>query len=94
MPPDITTSVTTALLTQGVLGVCCIVLGFVVLKLWAAREGDRVVHKAEVAAERALNAELQDQRLSEALAAREAIKSMQTTLDAFLQALHAGKGQL
>ena len=79
-------------LSQGVVGAACIVLAVVIVYLWRAREKDRVDHKAEIAAKDALINELQDQRLEEALAGRDIIRTFQTTLDAFLQALRGGKG--
>jgi hypothetical protein len=51
----------------------------------------RIAHKADIAAKDALINELQEQRLTEALASRDVIRSIQTTLDAFLQAVR-GKG--
>jgi hypothetical protein len=91
MPPDLTTNISTVYLTQGVLGASCIVLALVILKLWGARETDRLKHEANIAAKDALINELQEQRLTEALASRDVIRTIQTTLEAFLQAVR-GKG--
>lgn len=79
-------------LTQGVLGVSCAVLLLALIYLWRAREKDRLDHKVDIAGKDALIKELQEQRLTEALAGRDIIKTFQTTLDAFLQAVRGGKG--
>jgi uncharacterized protein YqfA (UPF0365 family) len=91
MPPDLPVDVSTVYLTQGVLGASCVVLALVILKLWGARETDRTRHEANIAAKDALINDLQEQRLAEALAGRDVIRTIQTTLDAFLQAVR-GKG--
>lgn len=87
----ITDGVSNFYLSQGVLGASCLVLMIVAVMLWRAREKDRLDHKVELAAKDALINELQEQRLEEALAGRDSLKSFQTTLDAFLQAVR-GKG--
>lgn len=79
------------LVGQGILGIIVIGLGTVVAKLWAELKAERAVHKVEIAAKDALIKELQEQRLAEALAGREVQRSVQTSLDAFLAAIHGGK---
>lgn len=89
---ELTDGISNFYLTQGVLGVSCAVLGVALIFLWRAREKDRLDHKVDLAAKDALINELQEQRLEEALAGRDIIKTFQTTLDAFLQAVRGGKG--
>lgn len=85
--------VSTFYLSQGVLGASCIVLMAALAKLWHSREKDRIDHKAEIDAKDKLIFDLQEQRLNEAKAAREAVHTAQNsaTLEAFLQAI--GKGR-
>lgn len=91
MPTELPSDVTTAYLSQGVLGITCVVLSLVVLKLWAEIKAERAAHKIEVAAKDALINDLQDERLAEARAGFDVAKQTEKTLDAFLLAVR-GKG--
>lgn len=91
MPPDLTTNLTTPILTQGVLGVAVVALALVVIKLWGELKAERAAHKVEIAAKDALIKELNDDRLQEARVGFDIAKANQSTLDAFLLAVR-GKG--
>lgn len=65
MPIDTAAQVTQYLLAQGPLGVVCGFLLWYALRQERKIEDLRDAHKVEIAAERKLNAELQETRLSE-----------------------------
>ena len=54
MPPDLTTNLTTPILTQGVLGVAVVALALVVIKLWGELKAEGAAQKVEIAAKDAL----------------------------------------
>lgn len=71
------------LLSQGLLGVIVIFLLWYIGKLQTELRDLRETHKVEIAAERKLNAELQDERLVEAKSVLEVIVQVKSTLDAW-----------
>lgn len=85
--------VSTFYLSQGVLGVTCVVLMAVIAKLWHSREKDRIDHKAEVAAKDSLIQQIQNERLAEAVSANKAVAAAQAnvTLEAFAHLIKKGR---
>lgn len=84
MPQAVTVApeLTSFYATQGVLGVTCLALIFVVIKLWNRLE----VKDATIAA-------LYDERIKETRVITDLVRSMEKTLDAFLLTVRSGKGQ-
>jgi predicted phosphohydrolase len=84
--------VSTFYLSQGVLGASCVVMMACIAKLWHSREKDRLDHKAEIDAKDKLIFQLQDERLKEAIAARQAIHtaSQNATVEALMSVARKG----
>lgn len=76
-------------LSQGLLGTIVIALVWFITRLQNELKDLRQAHKVEIAEERKLNNELQDDRIQEMKVAFEAISSIKTTLQAFLDALRS-----
>lgn len=74
-------------LTQGILGVTVIALGFVAWRLWVKLETERREHKVELAAKEALINKLYDDRLNEARVGFDVARANANSLDAFLLAI-------
>lgn len=87
MPDPIVSQGIGYLLSQGVLGICVIGLAWLYLQTRRDLIEQREAHKVEIAAERALNANLNGQLLEEAKQGYEIAASTKSTLDAFLRAI-------
>ena len=92
MTPDLVKDLTTPYFSEGLLGVTCVVLALVVVKLWNQMNSERSAHKIELAAKDAKIDELYDERLAEAKAVADIARTVQASLDAFLSAIRGGKG--
>lgn len=87
MPTTIPDGIVGYFVSQGVLGVIVVVLLWYIKRLLDELRDVRAAHRIEIAEERKLNTELQDDRLAESKIFLEASMSMKTSLDAFLSAI-------
>jgi hypothetical protein len=80
-------------LSQGVLGVSCVMLALVIILLWRHILKLQVDHKAELDARDKLIYQLQEDRLAEAKAASEVVHKAQNTatLEAFIDMMNRGR---
>lgn len=88
----LTTEASKILFTQGVLGLAVCGLLYYVRILRGDIKDIREAHKVEIAAERKLNAELQESRLSEAKAFIDVTRSVMGSLDAVTAAIRRSDG--
>ena len=79
------------LLSQGLLGVIVVFLLWYCSRLQTEIKDLRVAHSLEIAAERKLNAELQESRLEESKALVEIVSSNRAAIQALLSVTQQGK---
>ncbi len=79
------------LLSQGLLGVIVVFLLWYCGQMQKRLDDERAAHKVEIAAERKLNADLQQSRLEESKALVEVVVSSRSTMEALLAATKQGK---
>jgi hypothetical protein len=75
-------------LANGAIGIVCIALAWISLRLWAKLEKKDADHKLEIAAKDALIKELYDARVDEAKVGYEILKSNEKAQAAFLVAIN------
>lgn len=92
-PADPLNDAATFYLTNGVLGVSCLVMGLVIIKLWNEVKAERAAAKLEVAAKQALIEKLYEERIKENNVVKDLSRSTESTLAAVLNAIGASKGQ-
>lgn len=91
MPEQILTGGVSQLLSQGLLGVIVVFLLWYAGQLQKKLDDERATHKVEIAAERKLNAELQESRLDESKALVEVVSSNRAVIQALLSTSQQGK---
>jgi hypothetical protein len=91
MPEPMLEGAASILLSHGFLGVAVAALSYYIFLQRAELRDAREQHKLEIAAKDQLINNIQEARLVEARAGIEVIKTMQTTLDAFLSAVRVGR---
>lgn len=85
------TGITNPFVTQGILGCACVVLAWVIYKLWSKGETDRLAFEAKLAAKDALIIQLYEQRVKEAGVGYEVLKTSDTTFKEVVRALSSGR---
>lgn len=85
-------TLTSVLLSQGVLGVVTVALAYFVMILRADLRDTRQAHKVEIAEKDELINELQEKRLAESREGYKIAAANKETLDAFLLAIKQGRG--
>jgi hypothetical protein len=88
MTPDTVSQLMAPFFANGAIGVVCIALAWISLRLWGKVEKLQAEHKIELAGKDALIKELYDARVEEAKVGYEILKSNEKSQAAFLVAVN------
>jgi len=91
MNPDVVTGITNPFFAQGILGAGCVILAYVILKLWGELKSERLAFETKLAAKDALIIELYNLRVKEAGLGYEVLKTNDVTFKEVVRALGLGK---